>query len=468
MSTRTVASYDESVPHAADLRRFLATRWMYLLDAAVAALLTRASLMVLDAVGDEPVLRKKFSVLPVSFPSGTNKDSIVDAALAAGFERVPMHNAVRLWWAFTVLLIVALLIHRRWPVPALVLACLGGAGHYLDLYPFRMKPDYVYLQLPATTIDLQLIDLAVPIILLTVVIQARSRWASVAACLAVLAAAGLTAIAAVQLNRYEDGLSRPARDAPPALIAIAIVFAIGDGIRSHRAHSRALEVAAADLEREQQRAALAAATERARIARELHDVVAHSLSVMVAQAQAGLAAQQRRPERTTQAMHEVVTVGRASLAEMRRVLDVLGQDPDGGDSRAPQPGLDALPALVDRLCAAGVTVRLDVDGEAGELPAAVDLSAYRIVQEALTNTLKHAGTGAQSTVSVAYGPDHVDIHVVDDGAGQLVDPAIPHGNGLRGIAERVSLLGGQLIVGPAEDRGFLVRARLPLQAQQAR
>ena len=438
----------------AGLRRLLATRWIHLLDAAVAAALTRVSLPALDPVGAEPVLRRAMTGGPVSFPPGADKYNIAELARAAGFDEVPMYKAVYLWWAFSALLIAALLVQRRWPVLALVLAFAGAAGHYLDLYPFRMAPDYFYVQLHTPTITLSPIDLAVPIILLTVVSQARSQWRAAAACIAVLLGAGITAVAHVVVNRDETGLSRPAPNVPAALIAVAIVFAVGDGIRSHRAHSRALEEAAA-------RAALAAATERARIARELHDTVAHSLSVMVAQAQAGLAAQQRRPERTTQAMREVVTVGRASLAEMRRVLGAFGPD----DSLAPQPGLAAVPALVDRLRAAGLEVRLNLDGDIGELPAAVDLSAYRIVQEALTNTLEHVGPGAQSTVSIARCSEHVDIEVVDDGAGQPVNRAIQHGNGLRGIAERVGLLSGELAVGPGPDRGFLVRARLPVGEQ---
>jgi signal transduction histidine kinase len=229
---------------------------------------------------------------------------------------------------------------------------------------------------------------------------------------------------------------------------------------------RILEQRAEDLEREQQqRAALATAAERAGITRELHDVVAHSLSVIVAQAQAAVAAQQRHPERTTQAMQEVVTVGRASLAEMRRLLGALG--PSVANGREPQPGLGALPALVDRVRATGIPVRLDIHGEPAALPAGVDLSAYRIVQEALTNTLKHAGTGARATVFLDYQAEHIGIQVSDDGAGRPVATPAEHGNGLRGIADRVSLLRGELSIGPAPRRGFLVRARLPLHPDQA-
>lgn len=191
-------------------------------------------------------------------------------------------------------------------------------------------------------------------------------------------------------------------------------------------------------------------------------MVAHSLTVIVAQAQAAVAAQRRHPDRTTQAMREVITVGRSSLAEMRRLLGAFRSNMDDKDRLAPASGVGALPALVDRVRAAGTRVRLDIDGEPAPLPAAVDLSAYRIVQEALTNTLKHGGTGASATVRLTFHPDRLDIEVADDGGGRSVD-APEHGTGLRGIAERVNLLGGELAVGPAPDTGFVVSARLPVQ-----
>ena len=244
-----------------------------------------------------------------------------------------------------------------------------------------------------------------------------------------------------------------------------MAFVLGDSVRGRRDQVRVLEQRAEDLEREQrQRAALATAAERARITRELHDVVAHSLSVMVAQAQAAVAAQQRHPERSTRAMQEVVTVGRASLAEMRRLLGILG--PSVANGREPQPGLGALPALVDRVRATGIPVRLDIHGEPAALPASVDLSAYRIVQEAPTNTLKHAGTGARAYVSLDYQAEHIGIEVSDDGAGRPVAAPAEHGNGLRGIAERVSLLGGELTVGPALHNAGSRSGRAALQYEQ--
>jgi signal transduction histidine kinase len=425
---------------AADLRRFLTARWAYLLDAAVALILVAASMPAVNAAAN-----------------------ISGRVLVAPGRTIPtetlLHHAARVWWLFSALLIAGLLIRRRWPLAALILAGAGAAGHQLDL-------NQTYLA--GLGLAAQPIDLAVLVILFTLASHARTRRASAIALGTVLVGAYAAAAAAVALHPGgREGVALSSQ--LTVLMSIVVAFVLGDSVRGRRDQVRVLQQRAADLEREQQqRAALATAAERARITRELHDVVAHSLSVMVAQAQAAVAAQQRHPERTTLAMQEVVTVGRASLAEMRRLLGALG--PSVGLSvaggREPQPGLGALPALVDRVRATGIPVRLNIHGEPAALPASVDLSAYRIVQEALTNTLNHAGTGARATVSLDYQIEHIGIEVSDDGAGRPVATPAEHGNGLRGIAERVSLLRGELSIGPAPRHGFLVRARLPLNPDQ--
>jgi signal transduction histidine kinase len=251
------------------------------------------------------------------------------------------------------------------------------------------------------------------------------------------------------------------------MLVLGLALAFGDGVRSRRAHLRTLEQRAADLEREQhQRTALAAAAERARITRELHDVVAHGMSVMVVQAQGGAAALRRHPDRTAAALENVITTGRTSLAEMRRLLGVVSRDPTGDPQLAPQPGLASLSALVDQVRAAGTPVRLSIDGQPVPLPASVDLSAYRIVQEALTNTIKHAGPEASAGVRLAFAPEWVEVEICDDGYGDRVpggDGRMAGGNGLRGIAERVNMLSGELAVGPGPGgRGFRVWALLPV------
>jgi signal transduction histidine kinase len=425
---------------AADLRRFLTARWAYLLDATVALILVAASMPAVNAVAN---LSGRVLVAPGrTIPTETL-----------------LHHAARVWWLFSALLIAGLLIRRRWPLAALILAGAGAAGHQLDL-------NQTYLA--GLGLAAQPIDLAVLVILFTLASHARTRRVSAIALGTVLVGAYAAAAAAVAIHPGgREGVALSSQ--LTALMSIVVAFVLGDSVRGRRDQVRVLQQRAADLEREQQqRAALATAAERARITRELHDVVAHSLSVMVAQAQAAVAAQQRHPERTTLAMQEVVTVGRASLAEMRRLLGALGPivglSVAGG--REPQPGLGALPALVDRVRATGIPVRLDIHGEPVALPASVDLSAYRIVQEALTNTLNHAGTGARATVSLDYQIEHIGIEVSDDGAGRPVATPAEHGNGLRGIAERVSLLRGELSIGPAPRHGFLVRARLPLHPDQ--
>jgi signal transduction histidine kinase len=170
----------------------------------------------------------------------------------------------------------------------------------------------------------------------------------------------------------------------------------------------------------------------------------------------------RHPDRTETALRDVIATGRGSLAEMRRLLGVVRGEP----RFAPQPGVGTLPVLVDQVRAAGTPVAWRIDGTPVPLPAGVDLSAYRIVQEALTNTRKHAGTGAAATVALTFHPDRLEIDVADDGPGPAPisggDVSGGDGSGLRGIAERVAMLGGALSVGPRAGGGFGVRAVLPL------
>jgi signal transduction histidine kinase len=204
---------------------------------------------------------------------------------------------------------------------------------------------------------------------------------------------------------------------------------------------------------------MAAAEERSRIARELHDVVAHSVSVMVVQAQAA----QRVLEADTGAAQEVLgsieTTGRQALTELRRLLGLLRQF-DGAPSLSPQPGLQHLDTLLDQIRDAGLSVQLTVEGSPAALPQGVDLSAYRIVQEGLTNTLKHAGAD-RATVLVRYAPAQVEIEISDDGHGPPGGDD-GRGHGLVGMGERVALYGGELRTGPGERGGYVVWARLPL------
>ena len=206
----------------------------------------------------------------------------------------------------------------------------------------------------------------------------------------------------------------------------------------------------------------AVVAERAAIARELHDVVAHHMSVMVVQAGAARAVGARDPAATAEALRQIEAAGRTGLAEMRRLLEVLKAEEDV-NGRAPQPGLARLGQLLDAMRASGLPVEAVVEGTPRSLPPGVDLSAYRIVQEALTNALRHAG-GASARVVVRYGSDAVELEIGDDGPGPPEGSEASGGHGLIGMRERVQLFGGELVAGPRSGGGFLVRARLPSES----
>jgi signal transduction histidine kinase len=210
-----------------------------------------------------------------------------------------------------------------------------------------------------------------------------------------------------------------------------------------------------DLEREE-RARAAVVAERARIARELHDVVTHNVSVMVVQAAAGNDVFDTHPDRARDALQAVEETGRRALGELRRLLEV-----EAGDGTLPQPGLARVGELVDQVRRAGLPVELTVEGTPHELPEALDLSAYRIVQEALTNTLKHAHA-TRASVRVRYAPLEVEVEVADDGVGASVSDG--GRRGLVGMRERVALFGGDLRAGSEPGGGFAVRARMPVGA----
>ncbi len=205
----------------------------------------------------------------------------------------------------------------------------------------------------------------------------------------------------------------------------------------------------------------AAAEERARIARELHDVVAHHVSLIAVQAVAADDVFDSRPDLAREALRAIESSGRAALAELRRLLGTVRPDAEG-DGHDPQPGLAQLDALVTAVRAAGVEVAVRYEGTPVQAPAGVDLSAYRIVQEALTNTLRHA-RARHAAVTVRYTPAAVEVEVQDDGRG--AGGAVEGGHGIVGMRERVALLGGTLQVGPGPRGGFRVRAALPLEAQ---
>jgi signal transduction histidine kinase len=225
----------------------------------------------------------------------------------------------------------------------------------------------------------------------------------------------------------------------------------------------AAEMRAILAEREREAAArVAVAEERARIARELHDIVAHAMSVMVLQVGAVRHMLPQTLEEGRDALGRVELAGRTALAEMRRLLGAMRRDGDDLEL-GPQPGLDALGSLVEDVRRAGLPVRLHVEGEPIPLPRAIDLSAYRIVQEGLTNALKHAHA-SQADVTVCYRADEVELKVADDGTGPATTDGLGHG--LVGIRERVNIYGGEMSAGAAPAGGFLLTARLAVDRYQ--
>jgi len=251
------------------------------------------------------------------------------------------------------------------------------------------------------------------------------------------------------------------------LVFIPVMFLggwlAGFAVRQRAAQAEEAEERAARAERERATAArIAVAEERGRIARELHDIVAHAMSVMVLQVGA---VRHRLPQSLTEdkdALRDVEKAGRAALAEMRRLLGAMH---DGGDVElAPQPGLDNLDALAERVSRAGLPVHLQVEGDVVQLPRAVELSAYRIVQEGLTNSLKHA-KASRADVTVRYGAEDLELEVRDDGVGTSSSDGLGHG--LVGIQERVKIYGGEMLVGAGSKGGFVLTARLPLEGQRA-
>jgi signal transduction histidine kinase len=237
----------------------------------------------------------------------------------------------------------------------------------------------------------------------------------------------------------------------------------GRAIRHRRLSERHLEARALTAERErEERARAAVAEERVRIARELHDVVAHAISVIVVQARGGRRSLATEPEEAQEAFDSIEASGVEAFAEMRRLLGMLRKG-DEELALAPQPSLRHLDTLVAQVREAGLPVELTVEGEPTALPPGVDLSAYRIVQEALTNALKHAGP-ATARVLVRYGSEDLEVEVTDTGRRPAGGDGAGHG--LVGMRERVTLFGGQLEAGRRGEGGFAVRARLPLASER--
>jgi signal transduction histidine kinase len=260
-------------------------------------------------------------------------------------------------------------------------------------------------------------------------------------------------------------------------VEFGIAWAAGFALRMRGEQAEAAEMRATLAEREREAAEMratlaerereatariAVAEERARIARELHDIVAHAMSVMVLQVGAVRHKLPQTLEENRDALGRVEQAGRTALAEMRRLLGAMRRDGDGIEL-GPQPGLDRLDSLLEDVSRAGLPVRLHVEGERFTIPRAIDLSAYRIVQEGLTNALKHADA-SHADVTVRYRPDELELEVADDGKGPATTNGLGHG--LVGIRERVNIYGGEMSAGVAPTGGFVLSVRLPVDRYQ--
>ncbi|HZW01142.1 MAG TPA: histidine kinase [Candidatus Deferrimicrobium sp.] len=312
-------------------------------------------------------------------------------------------------------------------------------------------------------------SLSFPVVLYAVAAYASGREALAALAVAVMGAAVTT------LRLWDNGDLATGVPTGTAwrlfifgamLAAVIAPWALGRFRSVHEAYVDTLEAqslrAAQDRLDEAERAA---ALERSRITREMHDIVAHSLSVMVSQAEGGRLAAQRNPAIVGPVLSTIAATGREALTEMRGLLGVLGAGGVSPGDRAPQPALSDLGALVDRLRAAGTPIELTISNDPGELGRLGELTAYRVVQEALTNVVKHAGPGAQATVDLSWTTAGLNVEVSDNGP--AVAAVSAEGRGLSGMRERVDLVGGEVQMGPHGDRGYLVRARIPQTAQTA-
>jgi signal transduction histidine kinase len=356
---------------------------------------------------------------------------------------------VQVWWtpdprdllhAFAVVVLTAPLPWaRRWPLPALVVVLAGVA---LDQTSAAGLGQAWFAVLLA--------------------VYALGSWGSArdsAVGMALVAAGVLT----VDIPRLQAGAS--VDEVVPAWCVVAGTWGLGRWLRSRRAEHAALVAHNSALEQDREEVSRAAvAYERARIARELHDLVAHSMAVIVLQAQASQRVLPENVGAARRSLAAIESVGRAGMDELRRLLDVLLVDAEGGPGPEARPTLDRLDDLVDQVRSAGLEVTVDVDGTPGPLPPGLDLSAYRIVQEALTNALKH-GDRRPTSVRVSYGAETLAIRVSNPAAGS---PAVGDrrvGHGLISMRERAALYGGAFEAGPGPDGDFVVHATLPLETR---
>ncbi|MCD9145269.1 sensor histidine kinase [Streptomyces albireticuli] len=343
-------------------------------------------------------------------------------------------------------LVVAL--RRRAPVKMLLLATAAGVAQLV------------------TDTPQQLADFAMLVIIYTVA-SGTVRWASRFALVGGLLA---PLIANLRWSSPDQGVNQHIIGTVFMTVPFVLAWVLGDSMRTRRAYWAQLEERAGRLEKErEQQARMAVTAERARIARELHDVVAHNVSVMVVQADGAAYVLDASPEQAKQALETISGTGRQALAEMRRLLGVLRTEEGGeGGEYVPQPDVEQIGDLVEEVRGAGLPVDFQVEGAPRPLPSGVELTAYRIVQEALTNTRKHGGPDAGASVRLTFFDDGLGLLVEDDGRGaqhELYESggADGMGHGLIGMRERVGMVGGTLDAGPRPGGGFRISVLLPIK-----
>ncbi|MET7715094.1 sensor histidine kinase [Streptomyces sp. NPDC005407] len=347
------------------------------------------------------------------------------------------------------LLSLVVALRRRMPERMLVLAAVLGVAQL------------------ALDVEVNPADFAMLVIIYTVAAHDGSRWASRLALVGGLSAAPL---AQVRWPMEDTGAGGKIFFTIVMSATFALAWVLGDSIRTRRAYFAQLEERATRLEREREaQSKVAVAAERARIARELHDVVAHNVSVMVVQADGAAYVMDAAPDQAKQALETISTTGRQALAEMRRLLGVLrtGDAKESGEY-VPQPDVRQIEDLVEQVRCAGLTVDFKIEGTPRPLPSGVELTAYRIVQEALTNSRKHGGPEVGASVRLVYFDDGLGLLVEDDGRGAAHEMyedggADGRGHGLIGMRERVGMVGGTLDAGPRPGGGFRISALLPLK-----
>ena len=342
--------------------------------------------------------------------------------------------------ALTLLLVVApLAVRTTWPLPVLLIVAAGS----------------ILLSIDAANPWVEV--MAVALASFTVGEQSAGRARS--ALIILLVAAALTIGFIAQDGDVVASLTLP-------FVVLVPAWLLGDLLRARRADAVArAEAAARDAAEQEAQIRAGIERERRHVARELHDVVAHGVSVMLVQAGAARQVVHASPDAAEAALLAVEAAGRDAMAELRRLLDVLGDDQAGRGAddpgRGPQPGIDQLGVLVDRLREAGLPATLEIEGDRRTLPPSIEITAYRIVQEALTNALRYAGRAA-TMVLLAYDPAQLRIEVLDDGP-STAPPAESAGRGLVGMRERALIVGGRLEAGPRLGGGYAVRAWLPLE-----